>query len=177
MYRQVEDVTNAGPLPAPVCASPPVPVSVVNVVELPAITGFVAGAAVGVSGADTEAVIVEYAFWPTESLTPYLIAVAVPVKLGNGLNDTVPSAFTMYVPSPVTSSVVAVHATSAVPVRQILTLDATSVAPLAATLFDSGEIVCVTSHAPGFVSGDTVGGTGTDGVNVLVAVAPNESVT
>ena len=102
VYKQVDAATS----PTPDVASAPVPVMVVKVAVAPGMTDLVSGFATGKAGIATVGVIVAPVNWPVLSCTAYFTGGAVPVKLESGLNVTVPSGFTVYVPTPSTVSVV-----------------------------------------------------------------------
>ena len=102
VYKQVDAATS----PTPEVASAPAPVMVVKVAVAPGMTVFVSGVTTGNAGMATVGVIVAPVNWPVLSCTAYFTGGAVPVKLASGLNVTVPSEFTVYVPTPATVSVV-----------------------------------------------------------------------
>ena len=127
--------------PTPDDARPLAPVKVVNATVPPGITDFDSGVATGAAGKATVGVIVALVPWPVVSATTYFTGVATPAKVGNGLNVTVPFAFTVYVPSFGTVNDVNVHeAFAVVVVAHNLRLDATKVAGLVAESFVKGEI-------------------------------------
>jgi hypothetical protein len=102
--------------------------------------------------------MVEDAFIPFESATTYLIGVAVPANVDNGVNVTTPVVvFTVYVPSPAMVSDVAVHTELSVPVAHSRTEDGINVAPVPATSPVSTSITCAVLDAPEEVSGSAVG--------------------
>jgi hypothetical protein len=104
--------------------------------------------------------MVEDAFIPFESATTYLIGVAVPAKVDNGVNVTAPvDVFTVYVPSPAMVSDVAVHTESSVPVVHSRTEDGINVAPVPATSPVSTSITCAVLEAPEEVSLSALGAT------------------
>jgi hypothetical protein len=87
-------------------------------------------------------VIVALASCVVESATTYFTGEAVPVKVGNGSNVTVPFAFTVNVPWFATVKVVRLQLAFEVPVvAHNFTEDAVSVAPEPAVSFVKGEIV------------------------------------
>jgi hypothetical protein len=138
MYKQVEAATS----PTPDVASAPAPVMVVKVAVAPGITVFVSGVTTGKAGIATVGVIVAPVNWPVLSCTAYFTGDAVPVKLAIGLNVTVPSGFTVYVPSFGTVKVVRSQlALSVEVVEQSFTLLATSVAGDVVVSFPRIEIV------------------------------------
>ena len=98
------------------------------------------------------------------------MAVATPLKVGNGSNVTVPLAFTVYVPWFATVNVVKSHEEFAVAVvAHNFTLDATIVAGVVAVSLENGLITWLVSYAPDDVSLLATGGAGITGVNVEVA--------
>jgi hypothetical protein len=129
------------------------------------------GVATGGGGIRTVGVMVALATRPLMSATVYFTGDAVPTNVGNGSNVIVPFAFTVYVPSFDTVSVVSVQLASAVAaVAHNFTLLATNVAGATAESFVKGEITWVTSYASVFVSFSAAGGAGIIGVSVEVAV-------
>ena len=70
-------------------------IKVVNATVPPGITDFDSGVATGAAGKATVGVIVALVSWPVVSATTYFTGVATPAKVGNGLNVTVPFAFTV----------------------------------------------------------------------------------
>jgi hypothetical protein len=105
------------------------------------------------------------------SATTYFTGDAVPTNVGNGSNVIVPFAFTVYVPSFDTVSVVSVQLAFTVDVvAHSFTLLATKVAGVVAESFVRGEIVWLVSNAPVDVSFTATGGAGMTGVIVEVAV-------
>ena len=127
--------------PTPDDARPLVPVKVVNATVPPGITDFDSGVATGAAGKATVGVIVALVPWPVVSATTYFTGVATPAKVGNGLNVTVPFAFTVYVPSFGTVNDVNVHeAFAVVVVAHNFRLAGTKVAGLVAESFVKGEI-------------------------------------
>lgn len=112
------------------------------------------------------------------SCTTYFTGEAVPVKVGNGSKVTVPFAFTVYVPWFATTNEVELQLAFAVNVdAHNFTLLATSVAGDVAKSFVSTEMSWLVSKAPLEVSFTAIGGAGTTGVNVEVAVWPKMSTT
>jgi hypothetical protein len=106
-----------------------------------------------------------------------LIGVAVPVNVESGTNVTTPVVvFTVYVPSPVTVSVVPVQLAVAVPVAHNLTVVRSRVAPDPAASPVTTSMTCAVLIEPLDVSLSAVGGGGTIGVSVLVALKPFPSV-
>jgi hypothetical protein len=106
-----------------------------------------------------------------------LIGVAVPVNVETGTNVTTPVVvFTVYVPSPVTVSVVPVQLAVAVPVAHNLTVVESRVAPDPAASPVTTSMTCAVLIEPLDVSLSAVGGGGIIGVNVLVALKPFPSV-
>ena len=91
VMRQVAELLN----PAAAVAKPLTPVVVVKVAVAPGNTDLESGFATGVAGAVTVGWIVASANWVVESATTYFTSDAVPVNVGNGLNVTVPFAFTV----------------------------------------------------------------------------------
>jgi hypothetical protein len=127
--------------PTPDDARPLAPVKVVNATVPPGITDLVSGVATGTAGSPTVGVIVALVTWPVVSATTYFTGVATPAKVGNGLNVTVPFAFTVYVPSFGTVNDVNVHeAFAVVVVAHNFRLAGTKVAGLVAESFVKGEI-------------------------------------
>ena len=94
VIKQVNEVSN----PTPEVANPLAPVSVVNATVPPGMTALDCAVATGAAGIDTVGVIVAEVNWVVESATTYFTGDATPVKLDNGSNVTVPSAFAVYVP-------------------------------------------------------------------------------
>ena len=112
-----------------------------NATVPPAITAFASGVAIGGAGSETVGVIVAPANWPVESVTAYFTGAAVPLKVGNGSNVTVPFAFAVYVPSPVTVNVGNVQLLLAVEVvAHNFTDDATNVTGETTVSFVNTEI-------------------------------------
>jgi hypothetical protein len=130
----------------------------VNDTEPPGITDFVSGLAVGgLGGAPTVGVIVAAANCPLLFATMYLIGVAVPENVDNGVNVTAPVVVsTVYVPSPGTVSESPLQLASAVPVKQNL-IDAGTREPLPAVSPVSTSITCAVLNAPVEVSLSAVG--------------------
>ena len=114
----------------------------------------VCGVAVGAVGAATVGVIVAVAFWVNASTTAYLIGVAVPEKVGNGVNVTV-EPLNVYVPSFAIVKDVAVQLAAGV---ETVGQRPTMVTPAGSLV--SGVIVCAVFHAPLFVSFTATGATG-----------------
>ena len=84
--------------PATELAKPEVPVSVVNAAVPPGATLSVFGLTVGGLGKPTVTLINAAARCVVESATTYFTEEAGPLKVGSGLNVTVPFALTVYVP-------------------------------------------------------------------------------
>jgi hypothetical protein len=173
-------VTSPVPVPSPLA-----PVTVVNDTEPPGITDFVSGLAVGgLGGAPTVGVIVAAANCPLLFATMYLIGVAVPENVDNGVNVTAPVVVsTVYVPSPGTVSESPLQLASAVPVKQNL-IDAGTREPLPAVSPVSTSITCAVLNAPVEVSLSAVGPLATAtapaatvGVIVAEALDPKEFAT
>jgi hypothetical protein len=128
--------------PAAEVANPLVPVVVVKVAVPPGIIAFDSGVATGGAGKDTVGVMVALASCPVESVTTYFTGEAVPENVGNGLNVTVPFAFTVYAPSFATVNEERLQLALAVDVdAHSFTLVATKVAGAVVESFVSGEIV------------------------------------
>jgi hypothetical protein len=105
------------------------------------------------------------------SATTYFTGDAVPTNVGNGSKVIVPFAFTVYVPSFGTVSVVRLQLAFAVDVvAQSFTLVGTNVAGVVTESLLKGEIVWLVSNAPVEVSFTATGGAGITGVRVEVAV-------
>jgi hypothetical protein len=118
--------------------------------------------------AATVGVIVAEALDPKEFATTYLIGVAVPANVDNGVNVTTPVVvFTVYVPSPAMVSDVAVHTKSSVPVVHSRTEDGINVAPVPATSPVSTSITCAVLEAPEEVSLSALGATPQMANNVM----------
>jgi hypothetical protein len=118
--------------------------------------------------AATVGVIVAEALDPKEFATTYLIGVAVPANVDNGVNVTAPvDVFTVYVPSPAMVSDVAVHTESSVPVVHSRTEDGINVAPVPATSPVSTSITCAVLEAPEEVSLSALGATPQMAYNVM----------
>jgi hypothetical protein len=91
-------------------ARPELPVIVVNVAVPPGNRDLVSGVATGAVGGSTVNVIVEFTNRSSVSAAWYFTVVAVPVKVSNGSKVTTPVVWlTVYVPSPVTVSDVALQ--------------------------------------------------------------------
>jgi hypothetical protein len=118
--------------------------------------------------AATVGVIVAEALDPKEFATTYLIGVAVPANVDNGVNVTTPvDVSTVYVPSPAMVSDVAVHTESSVPVVHSRTEDGINVAPVPATSPVSTSITCAVLEAPEEVSLSALGATPQMAYNVM----------
>ena len=100
--------------------------------------------------------------------------VAFPKNVGSGTKLTVPSLFTVYVPSPATVRVVPEHtATALAPTDEaahIFTDVATRVVPVPAASLETGVSFCALFHGPLDVSSTSVGAGGIIGVRVDVTV-------
>ena len=122
-----------------------------------------------VGGDDTDGVMVEFATWPTLSVTWYRMAVAAPVKVASGVKVTTPvEGFTEYVPCPATTTVVSSQfgGDSAGDTAHKRTLDGTRLAPALAVSLARGVMVCGVLKAPELVLGAAVGAPTTVGVYV-----------
>jgi hypothetical protein len=85
---------------------------------------------------------VAVAFWPSESVTEYVIGVAVPVKVESGVKVIAPVvALTVYVPSLAIVKVVSAQFV-VVPAAQSFTLVASKVVPVPAVSLVSTVFVC-----------------------------------
>ena len=134
-------------------------------------TDRVSGVATGGGGMRTVGVMVAEATRPLMSATTYFTGAAVPMNVGSGSNVTVPFAFTVYVPSPPTVSVVSVQLEIAVEtLAHKRTELGTSVAGATAESLVSGEITWLVSYALVDTSFTAAGGAGIIGVRVDVAV-------
>jgi hypothetical protein len=99
------------------------------------------------------------------------------VNVGNGSKVTEPSAFTVYVPSPATTSEVWEQFGAASPLPHNLSVEVVHDVPVAAESLDNGVSVWFTSGALIDVSFAGVPAMGSTGVSVDTAVCPTTSVT
>ena len=144
--------------PAVAVARPLAPVRVVNATEPPAATDLVCAVATGGFGAVTDGVIVAPPNKVVESAATYFTGEAVPTKVGNGSNVTVPFAFAVYVPSPATVNVDNVQLPFAVlVVAHNLTDDAVIVSDALGVSFVRTVMTWLVSYAPLDVSSARTG--------------------
>jgi hypothetical protein len=131
---------NAAPPTAPAANAPEPVIGWKLTVEAGA-TARRSGEATGGGGMRTVGVMVALATRPLMSATMYFTGAAVPMNDGSGSNETVPFAFTVYVPSFGTVNVVKLQLAFAVEVvAHNFTLLATNVAGATAESFVRGEI-------------------------------------